>query len=80
MNLENLTVRTVPTLWEQRQTLFAQSSADLSALQAIDSAGIAFLVQWAKAQPASKLRLTAPPERALRLIRTFKLEPLFELN
>lgn len=79
MTLDNLTVRTVPQLWEQRTEIFAISVADLSQLKEIDSAGIAFLVQWAKARTPQRLQLRAVPERARRLIQTFKVEPLFEL-
>lgn len=75
-----LTVKTVPELWEQRAELFKEQSVSLAAVTEVDSAGIAFLAQWAKAQPQMKLKLSAVPENALRLIKTFKLQPLFELQ
>lgn len=75
-----LTVKTVPALWEQRAGLFKEKSVSLASVTEIDSAGIAFLAQWAKAQPEMKLTLSAVPENALRLIKTFKLQPLFELQ
>ncbi len=80
-DLTALTCATVPELWKRRETLFTEHQADLSVLEEVDSAGIAFLVQWAKACEArgEKLQLAGVPPRALRLIRTFRLEGLFNL-
>lgn len=75
-----MTVKTVPELWEQRSRLFAEGIVSLSGVSAVDSAGIAFLVQWAKARPGRRLILKGAPENALRLIETFKLQELFELQ
>ncbi len=75
-----LTVKTVPALWQQRRELFKDDCTDLRGVDEIDSAGVAFLVQWAKAQPLGRLSLYNVPENALKLIKTFKLDPLFELN
>ncbi len=75
-----MTVKTVPDLWEQRSRLFVQDAVSLSKVSAIDSAGIAFLVQWAKARPGRRLVLQGTPESALRLIETFKLQELFALQ
>ncbi len=74
-----LNVRTVPGLWERRKEIFSHNETDLSALSSIDSAGVAFLVRWSRTLGEGKLTLKAPPEEALRLIKTFKVEPLFEI-
>ncbi len=82
--LTRLTVDHVPQLWADRARIFADSRVDLRATTALDSSGIAFLVQWAKAvgarESGARLVLEHAPDRALRLIRTFRLEPLFELR
>lgn len=75
-----LTVKTVPALWEKRAEIFKDNSVDLGQVSEIDSAGVAFLVQWAKAQPERRLTLKGAPDNALRLIKTFKLSKLFELQ
>ncbi len=75
-----LTAATVPALWERRQELFAHKSLDLAQVTQIDSAGVAFLAQWAIAQRPQPLTLLHAPENALRLIKTFKLDPLFVLS
>lgn len=77
-----VTVHEVPSLWQQRASLFTEQVCDLSAVTDIDSAGIAFLVQWAKAlrRQGQTLTLLHVPAQALRLISTFKLQPLFVLS
>ncbi len=83
-DLSRLTVEQVPQLWEERARIFAADTVDLGATTELDSSGIAFLVRWAKAVDArrqgARLILEHVPDRALRLIRTFRLEPLFELR
>lgn len=71
-----LTAATVPALWQERHTLFKEDSVDLGSLKEVDSAGIAFLVQWAKALPQGYLTLVNAPEAALKLVATFRLEDL----
>lgn len=75
--LTELSAQNVPELWERRGQLFRESSVDLSALARVDSAGIAFLVRWSKSL-GRPLKLECAPARALELINTFRLAPLFE--
>ena len=75
--LDTLTVKTVPSLFQKRQELFKAGLVDLSGLKEIDSAGVAFLVKWAKAQPSGTLRLEHVPKKATSLIDTYKLGTLF---
>ncbi len=75
-----LNVNTVPELWERRFEIFKESNVDLKNLEDVDSAGVAFLVQWAKATPRHKLILTHATPRLLKLISTFRLEELFEIQ
>ena len=75
-----LNVNTVPELWEKRFEIFKESNVDLKNLEDVDSAGVAFLVQWAKATPRHKLILTHATPRLLKLISTFRLEEIFEIQ
>ena len=75
-----LNVNTVPKLWEKRFEIFKESKVDLKDLEDVDSAGVAFLVQWAKATPEHKLTLINATPRLLKLISTFRLEELFEIQ
>ncbi|MCR5084471.1 MAG: STAS domain-containing protein [Succinivibrionaceae bacterium] len=81
--LTALTASTVPGLWARRESLFAETSLDLGGLEAIDSAGVAFLVHWTKAikarDPDATLTLEHVPGQAMRLINTFRLNRFFEL-
>ena len=58
-----LTKQQLPSLWAQREQLFSQNKADLSAVSEIDSIGLAFLVQWSQslAADARPLVLVTPP-------------------
>lgn len=79
VDLTRITAVEVPMLWEQRTQLFGQNELDLAKTEAVDSAGIAFLVQWAKAQPQKQLKLSHVSTSVKALIKTFRLEPLFVL-
>ncbi|HIX56063.1 MAG TPA: STAS domain-containing protein [Candidatus Anaerobiospirillum pullistercoris] len=79
-DLARMTAVEVPVLWEQRSQIFKQSQLDLSQTEAVDSAGIAFLVQWAKSLPQKQLTLLHTPANVQALIKTFRLEPLFVLQ
>lgn len=73
-----LSVRTVPLYWERRQEIFAATHADLSELRILDSAAVAFLVQWAKSHGEDfHLTLGGAPAQLQGLIRTFNLERMF---
>ncbi|MBQ9275133.1 MAG: hypothetical protein IJ228_09995 [Succinivibrio sp.] len=76
-HFEELTVNSVPALWSQRERIFAEAGADLTQT-AIDSAGIAFLVRWAKSRPEGRLKVRGLSTRGAQLIRTFKIAALIE--
>ena len=52
-----MTYESVPALWERRSEMFKNTEIDLSTVTSIDSAGIAFLVQWSKALEGRKLKI-----------------------
>ncbi|MDO5351905.1 MAG: STAS domain-containing protein [Succinatimonas sp.] len=75
-----MTYESVPALWERRSEMFKNTEIDLSTVTSIDSAGIAFLVQWSKALEGRKLKIKNPPLAATNLIATFALASLFEIE
>lgn len=78
--LQKLTVKTVPRLWKEREELFMSDTVMFARDASVDSAGIAFLVQWAKNQKNNKLVIKNAPENALQLIKTFRLQDLFDVQ
>lgn len=80
INFETMSAETVPQLWLKRQEIFQNSFIDMTSVKEIDSAGIAFLIQWSKSLKDKKLCLKYPPQAALRLIATFGLQPIFEIE
>ena len=58
-----LTKDQLASYWVQREQLFSHNKADLSAVNEIDSIGLAFLVQWSQslAADARPLTLNTPP-------------------
>ena len=72
-----LRFQTVPALWKQRSGIFKRNEIDLLDTR-IDSAGIAFLVQWSKALNGQKLKIKNAPDNAINLIKTYRLTELFE--
>lgn len=78
--ITSMTYESVPALWERRAEIFKNTEIDLSSVQNIDSAGIAFLVQWSKALDGIKLKIKNPPLAATNLIATFVLASLFEIE
>ncbi len=76
-HFDKLTVDTVPMLWKQRNEIFSADGADLSGSE-VDSAGVAFLVRWAKSLHGGKLKLAGCSPDVLKLISVFELKPLFE--
>lgn len=78
-DLTRLTHVEVAKLWQRRDEIFVLSEAQLKDNQAIDSSGIAFLVQWAKSKESNKLTLRHPSSTVRALVKTFHLEPLFEM-
>ncbi len=75
-----LNSQTASELYARRSEVFKYAVVDLNTLQDIDSAGVALLVKWAKSQGQAGLRLKNVPATALRLIKTYKLNALFELE
>lgn len=80
VDFTRMSAKEVPELWERRAQIFTQAELDLSKTQAVDSAGIAFMVQWAKALPGKQLTLRHAPSNVQALIKTFRLDPLFVLK
>ena len=70
----------VATLWQQRAALFAHEELELESVSQVDSAGLAFLVKWAKfrQQAGGKLRLHGVTPR--KLVELYAVEPLFDLQ
>lgn len=79
-DFSELTAKSVPNLWTDRKVIFAQDSLDLALTKNIDSAGIAFLVQWTKSLKDKKLKIKNVSEDAMHLIATFKIQSLFEIE
>lgn len=77
--IKELSFNTAASLWKQKDELFKLNELDLQAVK-INSAGIALLVQWAKATPNQKLKLKNVTQSALNLIRTYRLGCLFEIE
>ena len=67
--LQKLTVKTVPKLWKEREELFMSDSVMFAQDASVDSAGIAFLVQWAKHQSTISLLLKMHPKTPCSLLR-----------
>lgn len=80
LNVDKLTHVEVSELWNKRQEIFKQDKVDLLNIKQVDSAGVAFLVQWAKSLPQHKLTLIHSTHNVRSLIKTFRLAPLFELQ
>ena len=74
--------RQVSELWRRRDELFAHNELDLSEVSHVDSAGLAFLVKWAKSlqQLGERLRLNGASSRLGKLIELYAVEPLFDLQ
>lgn len=69
----------VANLWEQREKIFNDPQVDLKDNEEIDSAGVAFLVQWSK-NNNNELIIYNASDNLKSLIKTFRLEPLFILK
>ena len=77
----NLDAAQVTCWWPERITLFQQNNIDVSSVDKIDSAGVAFLVKWAQACEQSEQRLSiqgASPE-LVQLISLYGVSTLFDL-
>ncbi|MGL4206847.1 MAG: STAS domain-containing protein [Aeromonadaceae bacterium] len=83
MNLDGaIDTQRVSRWWAERETLFAESELMLHEVTSVDSAGLAFLVKWAKAQLArgGRLRLQGGPRQLHRLLALYGVDELFELE
>ena len=78
MELSRLTVDTVPQLWQERARYFALPAAKLGALKAVDSAGVAFLVRWAKNLKGERLILHQAPAQLVALLEIYRVKGLFK--
>lgn len=79
-SISKLTHVEVTQLWSKREEIFKAQSVDLKDNEVIDSAGIAFLVQWAKSTPHKRLTILNGSDNVKALIKTFRLGELFELK
>ena len=79
-NFARMTHHEIAALWPQHQQIFTSSEVDLKDNVVIDSSGIAFLVQWAKATPNKRLVVRHASPTVTALIKTFHLEPIFDLQ
>lgn len=80
IDLSRLTHVEVAALWNMRTDIFKADEVDLKDNVQVDSSGIAFLVQWAKSCQNGRLTLLHSSDNVKALIKTFHLEPLFELK
>ncbi|KFZ38870.1 phospholipid ABC transporter [Shewanella mangrovi] len=73
-----LSQQDVKDLWPQRQSLVADNIQvlDLSALEYVDSAGMAFLMELLS-QAKGTLVLKAPSEQVKKLVSLYDLEAFF---
>lgn len=78
-DFSELSFESVPLLWKDREEIFKANKVDLKECK-IDSAGMAFLVQWAKSLPSHQLAICNAPKNALDLISTYKLSELFNIE
>lgn len=74
--------RQVTLWWLEREALFAEPELMLHEVSSVDSAGLAFLVKWAKAQQqlGGRLRLLGVPQQLQRLLTLYGVDGLFELE
>jgi len=77
----NLDAPQVTQWWPERSTLFQNAVINVSTVNKIDSAGVAFLVKWAQACQKDHKRLSiqgASPE-LVQLISLYGVSALFDL-
>jgi phospholipid transport system transporter-binding protein len=79
-----LTIETVPALFEKgvRQLRGGGLCADLSGVEAVDSAAISMLLGWKRAAQSSQhdLRVVGCPEDLLSLARLYGVDDLLPLH
>ena len=79
MQFEKLSFDVVPDIYEKKDQYFEDECVDLKSLKVIDAAGMAFLVKWAKSREDRKLKLLNTPSDVINLIKTYRLNVLFEI-
>ncbi len=82
MKLEGvLDAQRVAACWPEREALFADNQLDLSAVQKVDSAGLAFLVKWAQARLAAgeRLQLSGAADAVINLANLYGVASLFNV-
>lgn len=79
MLFEKLSFDVVPALYANKEQYFKDDCVDLKAVKVIDAAGMAFLVKWAKSRTDKKLKLINTPSDVVNLIKTYRLNVLFEI-
>ncbi len=75
--------QTIPALMEQSlKTELSEPVLDLAGVSRIDSAGLAFLLNWGRnnLSKESKIMLSGTSEQAQQLIETMKLDSIFEYS
>lgn len=77
---ENIDVKFVEKNWTQRKKIFIEERVKLSDNVSIDSAGLAFLVLWAKELEQKKLHIVGAPRELVKLVETFKVTELFVIQ
>jgi len=77
---ENIDVKFVEKNWTQRKKIFIEEQVKLSDNVSIDSAGLAFLVLWAKELGQKKLQIVGAPRELVKLVETFKVTELFVIQ
>lgn len=75
----SLNYEKVEELWGIRNELFKEKELDLANVANVDSAGVSFLVIWAKNLKGEKLTVKSMPNEAKHLIDLFRVTELFNL-
>ncbi len=68
--------------WPEREVMFRDSQIDLSAVEKVDSAGLAFLVKWAQARLAAgeRLHVSGASDSFIKLANLYGVAGLFNLD
>jgi len=68
--------------WPEREAMFRDGQIDLSAVEKVDSAGLAFLVKWAQARLAAgeHLHVSGASDSFIKLANLYGVAGLFNLD
>jgi phospholipid transport system transporter-binding protein len=77
----NLDATQVTQWWPECSTLFQNTTIDVSTVNKIDSAGVAFLVKWAQAcqHDHKRLSIQGASPALVQLISLYGVSALFDL-